>query len=183
MQIKKTFIKNLIVLLPDVFGDNRGWFYESYNKQKFSEIGLDMEFIQDNHSLSIPKYTVRGIHYQNYPYAQSKLVRCVRGKIFDVAIDLRKNSPTYCRWFGIELSAENKKQLFIPKGFGHVFMTLEDNCEVCYKVDAPYNKESEGNIIWSDKRINIIWPCDVKNVILSEKDKVAPDIEQCNCNF
>ena len=109
----KEMLSEIKVIEPKVFGDNRGWFYESYNKQKFSEIGLDMEFIQDNHSLSIPKYTVRGIHYQNYPYAQSKLVRCVRGKIFDVAIDLRENSPTYCRWFGIELSAENKKQLFI----------------------------------------------------------------------
>lgn len=183
MKYKNDVISDVMIIEPQVFADNRGWFFESYNKEKMNKLGIDMEFIQDNHSLSIPKYTVRGIHYQNYPYAQSKIVRCVRGRIFDVAIDLRKDSATYCQWVGVELSADNKKQLFIPKGFGHAFITLEGDSEVCYKVDAPYNKESEGNIIWNDTDINILWPCDVKNVILSEKDKIAPILKECNCNF
>lgn len=183
MLIEKTYLNEVLILSPDVYGDNRGWFYESYNKEVFSKLGIKGEFIQDNHSLSIPKGTVRGIHYQNYPYAQSKLVRCIRGRIFDVAIDLRKKSPTYSKWVGVELSAENKKQLFIPKGFGHIFITLDDNCEVCYKVDAPYNKESEGNIIWNDSEINIQWPKNIENIILSDKDKIAPVLKECNCNF
>lgn len=183
MKVIKTSLDGLLIVEMDVYGDNRGWFYESYNKTKFSEVGIEGEFIQDNHSLSIPKYTVRGIHYQNHPYAQSKLVRCVAGSIYDVAIDLRKESKQYGQWFGVVLSAENKKQLYIPKGFGHVFITLEDNTQVCYKVDAPYNKESEGNIIWNDSTINIQWPVDIKEVCLSEKDKTAPCIKKCNSNF
>lgn len=183
MKVIKTSLDGLLIVEMDVYGDNRGWFYESYNKTKFSEVGIEGEFIQDNHSLSIPKYTVRGIHYQNHPYAQSKLVRCVAGSIYDVAIDLRKESKQYGQWFGVVLSAENKKQLYIPKGFGHVFITLEDNTQVCYKVDAPYNKESEGNIIWNDSTINISWPCNVEKVILSDKDREAPVLEKSNCNF
>ena len=183
MNIEKTDLEEVLIIIPDVYGDNRGWFYESYNQEKFSDFGISGDFIQDNHSLSIPKYTVRGIHFQNYPYAQSKLVRCVAGSIFDVAVDLRKDSKKYGKWFGVVLSAENKKQLYIPKGFGHVFITLEDNTQVCYKVDAPYNKESEGNIIWNDSTINIHWPCNASEVLLSEKDRVAPSFEECNCNF
>ena len=132
MNIQKTELPGVLVIEPQVFGDNRGFFFESYTKSKFSEIGLDMEFIQDNHSLSVPKYTVRGIHFQKDPTAQGKLVRCIRGRILDYAIDLRKGSETYLKWVAVELSADNKRELFIPRGFGHVFVTLEENCEVNY---------------------------------------------------
>ena len=130
MNVQKTELPDVLVIEPQVFGDNRGFFFESYTKSKFSEIGLDMEFIQDNHSLSVPKYTVRGIHFQKDPTAQGKLVRCIRGRILDYAIDLRKGSETYLKWVAVELSADNKRELFIPRGFGHVFVTLEENCEV-----------------------------------------------------
>ena len=125
MNIQKTELPGVLVIEPQVFGDNRGFFFESYTKSKFSEIGLDMEFIQDNHSLSVPKYTVRGIHFQKDPAAQGKLVRCIRGRILDYAIDLRKGAETYLKWVAVELSADNKRELFIPRGFGHVFVTLE----------------------------------------------------------
>lgn len=170
------------VIEPKVFCDNRGWFYESYNKQRFAEMGLDMEFIQDNHSLSVPKFTLRGIHFQNDPAAQAKLVRCIRGRILDIAVDLRKGSDTYLKWVSVELSAENKKMLFIPRGFGHAFLTLEDNCEVNYKVDNIYSKTDERNICFNDPTIGIRWP-DGITPILSEKDRNAPLLENCDCNF
>lgn len=170
------------IIEPCVFGDNRGWFFESYNREKMTGLGLDMEFIQDNHSLSVPKHTVRGIHFQNNPYAQSKLVRCTRGRIMDYAVDLRKGSETYLQWMAVELSAENKKQLFIPKGFGHVFVTLEENCEVQYKVDNIYSKANERSIRYDDPDIGIEWP-EGMNPILSEKDANAPYVAACDCNF
>ena len=182
MKIENTELPQVKIIHPQVFGDNRGWFYESYNKQKFSELGLDMEFIQDNHSLSVPKYTLRGIHFQNEPYAQSKLVRCTRGRILDVAVDLRKGSDTYLQWVAVELSAENKKMLFIPRGFGHIFMTLEENCEVNYKVDNIYSKADERSIRYNDPQIGIKWPEDMVPV-MSEKDANAPLLEDCDCNF
>ena len=175
MVIENTSLPGVVILSPRVFGDNRGWFYESYNKQVFEKLGLDMEFIQDNHSLSVPKYTLRGIHFQNDPCAQAKLVRCIRGRILDVAVDLRKGSETYLKWVAVELSAENKKQLFIPRGFGHGFVTLEDNCEVNYKVD-------ERSIIYNDPQIGIQWPEGMVPV-MSEKDLAAPTLAECDCNF
>jgi len=182
MKIENTELPEVKIINPQVFGDNRGWFYESYTKQKFAELGLDMEFIQDNHSLSVPKYTLRGIHFQNDPYAQSKLVRCTRGSILDVAVDLRKGSDTYLKWVAVELSAENKKMLFIPRGFGHIFMTLEENCEVNYKVDNIYSKADERSIRYNDPKIGIKWPEDMVPV-LSEKDANAPLLDDCDCNF
>ena len=179
---KDSLIPDVKIIEPRVFGDNRGWFFESYNKEKMTASGLDMEFIQDNHSLSVPKYTVRGIHFQNNPYAQSKLVRCTRGRIMDYAIDLRKGSKTYLEWMAFELSAENKKQLFIPRGFGHVFVTLEENCEVQYKVDNIYSKADERSIRYDDPSIGIQWPEEMEP-ILSEKDANAPYLAGCDCNF
>ena len=181
MNVQKTSLPEVMIIESQVFGDNRGWFYESYNKEKMAEIGLDMEFIQDNHSLSVPRYTVRGIHFQNNPYAQSKLVRCVAGRIFDFAVDLRKDSPNYKKWVTVELSAENKLQLFIPKGFGHGFITLEDNSQVCYKVDAPWSREHERSIVFNDPDIALSLP--EGEYILSEKDRNAPLLKDCDCNF
>lgn len=181
MKVQKTSLPEVLIIESQVFGDNRGWFYESYNKEKMTEIGLDMEFIQDNHSLSVPKYTVRGIHFQNDPYAQSKLVRCVAGRILDFAVDLRKDSPTYKKWVTVELSAENKLQLFIPKGFGHGFITLEDNSQVCYKVDAPWSREHERSVLFTDPEIGLTLP--EGEYILSEKDLKAPLLKDCDCNF
>lgn len=175
-------LDGVIIIEPKVFCDNRGWFFESYNKQKTEDLGLNTEFIQDNHSLSIPKYTIRGIHFQNNPYAQGKLIRCTKGRIMDYAVDLRKGSKTYSKWMAVELTAENKKQLFIPKGFGHVFITLEENCEVQYKVDNIYSKENERSIRYDDPTIGILWPQGIVPV-LSDKDANAPYLEECDCNF
>ncbi len=182
MEVINTQLPGVAILLPQVFQDRRGWFYESYNKQAFEALGLDMEFIQDNHSLSIPKHTLRGIHFQNDPTAQSKLVRCIRGRILDYAVDLRKGSDTYLKWVCVELSAENKKQLFIPRGFGHAFVTMEENCEVAYKVDNIYSKQDERTIRYDDPEIGIQWPQGMTPV-MSEKDAAAPSLTGCDCNF
>jgi len=171
MQFSKTKLDGVIEVTPKDFGDNRGWFVETYNKKVFDQAGVMYNFVQDNHSYSAQKGTVRALHLQNAPYAQSKLVRCVRGAIFDVAVDLRPDSPTYKQWVGIELTAENKKMLMIPRGFAHGFVTLQDDTEVCYKVDNHYNKESEVGIIYNDPDIGIEWNID--NPILSDKDKIA----------
>ena len=175
-------LNDVKIIEPHIFTDNRGWFFESYNKEKMKDFGIDVEFIQDNHSLSIPKNTIRGIHFQNNPYAQSKLIRCTKGRIMDYAIDLRKGSSTYLKWVGVELSEKNKKQIFIPKGFGHIFITLEDNCEVQYKVDNIYSKENERSIRYDDPEIGIPWPKDL-TPILSEKDANAPLMKDSDCNF
>lgn len=182
MEVINTQLPGVAILLPQAFQDRRGWFYESYNKQAFGALGLDMEFIQDNHSLSIPKHTLRGIHFQNDPAAQSKLVRCIRGRILDYAVDLRKGSDTYLKWVCVELSAENKKQLFIPRGFGHAFVTMEENCEVAYKVDNIYSKQDERTIRYDDPEIGIQWPQGMAPV-MSEKDAAAPFLTGCDCNF
>ena len=181
MTAKPTSLPEVLIVEPQVFGDNRGWFCETYNKQKMTALGIDMEFIQDNQSLSVPKFTVRGIHFQNEPFAQSKLVRCVAGRILDFAVDLRKSSPNYKKWVTVELSAENKLQLFLPKGFGHGFITLEENSQVCYKVDAPWSREHERNILFTDPEIGLVLP--EGDYILSEKDKNAPLLKDCDCNF
>ncbi len=182
MIVKKTDLPEVMIIVPQVFGDNRGWFFETYTKAKLVPYGLDMEFIQDNQSLSVSVGTLRGIHFQNEPYAQSKLVRCVAGRIWDVAVDLRRGSATYGKWVGVELSADNKKQLFIPKGFGHAFITLEENSQVCYKVDAPWSREHERSVRYDDDDIAVDWPLDVEPV-LSDKDKKAPKLADCDCNF
>ena len=181
MNIQKTELPGVLVIEPQVFGDNRGFFFESYTKSKFSEIGLDMEFIQDNHSLSVPKYTVRGIHFQKDPTAQGKLVRCIRGRILDYAIDLRKGSETYLKWVAVELSADNKRELFIPRGFGHGFVTLTDDVDFCYKADNLYDHPSDRSIRFDDPAIGVDWG--VTDPILSDKDKNAPLLADSDCNF
>ena len=181
MEFLKTTLDGVILVKPDVFGDNRGWFSETYTFEKYKNGGIDNVFIQDNQSYSAYKNVFRGIHFQKFPYAQSKLVRCIRGKILDIAVDLRKGSPTYLKWEAFELTAENKYQLFIPKGFGHGFLTLTDDCEVCYKVDAPYNKESDRSIQATDPQIGLDIGLD--SLIRSEKDMKAPNLAESDCDF
>ncbi|WP_445505511.1 dTDP-4-dehydrorhamnose 3,5-epimerase [Niallia sp. 03091] len=182
MKIIDTFIEGLKVLEPTVFGDHRGWFMETYNEAVLKEAGIFIQFVQDNQSFSAVKGTLRGLHYQLNPKAQTKLVRCTKGIIYDVAVDIRKGSSSYGKWFGIELSAENKNQLLIPQGFAHGFMTVTDDVEVQYKVDALYAPECDRGIIWNDSSINIEWPMDITPV-LSEKDKNAPTLEEAENNF
>lgn len=181
MNLTKTEIDGVYILEPKVFKDNRGWFMESYSYKVLKEIGLDINFVQDNHSYSALKGTLRGLHFQTNPMAQTKLVRCTRGKILDVAIDLRRSSPTYKQWVSVELSEENKKQLLIPKGFAHGFLTLTDNVEVQYKVDEYYSAEHDRSIRYDDPDIGIDWGVD--NPILSEKDLKAPLLRGSDHNF
>lgn len=176
MKITKTKLDGVVIIEPDVFGDKRGFFMESWNKKKMSELGLEYDFVQDNHSKSTVKGTLRGIHFQKGDKAQAKLVRCVKGAVLDVAVDLRKNSPTFKQWVVVELSEENKKQLLIPRGFGHGFVTLTDDVEFLYKADNYYAPEAEGGIRWNDPDIGVVWG--VENPILSEKDKVNPLLKE-----
>ena len=171
MEIIKTSIEGLLIIKPDVFKDERGYFFESYNKERFAKEGLTMDFVQDNESKS-SKGVLRGLHFQKPPYAQGKLVRVVKGSVMDVAVDLRKGSPTYGKWESVVLSEDNKLQFWIPEGFAHGFVTLEDDTVFNYKCTNIYNKESEGSLLWNDPDINIDW--NIENPILSEKDKVSP---------
>lgn len=178
MIFTKTKIDGVVILEPQVFGDHRGFFMESWSKQKMDDAGLHYEFVQDNHSSSTVKGTLRGIHFQKGKWCQAKLVRCTRGSVLDVAVDLRKASPTYKQWVAVELSEENKKQLFIPRGFGHGFATLTDDVEFMYKADNYYAPEADGGIRWNDPVIGIDWG--IANPILSAKDEKNPflrDIE------
>lgn len=172
MTVKETRIKDLYLVQPAVFGDKRGYFLESWSRAAFKEAGLPYDFVQDNHSFSSAKGTLRGIHFQRGDKAQAKLVRCVRGSVWDVAVDLRPESPTYREWFALELSAENKRQLLIPRHFGHAFLTLTDNVEFLYKVDREYAPADEGGIRWDDPVLGIQWG--IRAPILSEKDKNLP---------
>jgi dTDP-4-dehydrorhamnose 3,5-epimerase len=181
MNIITTKIKDLYIIESKLFSDNRGWFLESYNYDIFKNHGIDITFVQDNHSFSVRKGVLRGLHFQRYPYSQTKLVRCTKGKIWDVAVDLRKSSATYLEWLGIELSAENHKMLLIPKGFAHGFITLEENSEVQYKVDNFYDKNSDGVIRFDDSDVDIKWP--LKNLVLSEKDNHAPFLKDLDVIF
>ena len=181
MKVLKTSIKDLLIIEPQVFGDHRGWFFESYSKLKLNEQGLECDFVQANHSFSAKKGTLRGLHFQLNPKAQAKLVRCTRGAILDIAVDLRKGSPTYKKWLSIELSAENKKQFFIPKGFAHGFLTLTDDVEVQYKTDEYYDPQLDRSIAYNDKEFNINW--EIESPILSEKDKNAPLLKDSDINF
>jgi len=181
MNIIKTAIEGVLILEPRVFGDYRGWFTETYSKSKLENIGISVEFVQDNHSMSVQKGTLRGLHFQTNPKAQTKLVRCTKGKIFDVAVDLRNGSSTYRQWVGVELSEENKKQLLIPKGFAHGFLTLTDNVEVQYKVDEYYAPECDRSIRFDDPDIGVDWGID--DPILSEKDLKATLLKDCDVDF
>lgn len=170
----KTDIPGVILIEPQVLEDNRGFFFETYKKSEFFANGITDEFSQDNHSKS-KKNVLRGLHYQTGENAQSKLVRCVKGKIFDVAVDIRKDSPTYLKWIGYILSEENKNQLYIPAGLGHGFCALEDNTEVIYKCSKEYFPNSEMGIIWNDPQLSIKWP--IESPILSEKDAKNPPLQ------
>ena len=182
MNIEQTFIKDLVVLSPSVFEDERGYFFEAYNKNKFADLGIYVDFVQDNQSFS-KKGTLRGLHYQNPPFAQTKLVRVLQGEIMDVAVDLRKDSPTYGKHFALILSAENKKQLFVPQGFAHGFSVLSETAVVLYKCDQYYNKASEGGIRYDDATLDIDWGMDLKHALISEKDAILPDFANCNSQF
>ncbi|MCE7792763.1 dTDP-4-dehydrorhamnose 3,5-epimerase [Salipaludibacillus sp. CUR1] len=178
MKIETTFFKEVKVITPKVFTDHRGFFMESYNAERFKEAGIAFNFIQDNHSLSVNKGTIRGLHFQLPPKSQAKLVRVVKGAIYDVAVDIRKSSPHFGKWVGVELSAENKKQLIIPRGFAHGFCTLEENTEVIYKVDEYYAPEYDRGIRWDDPALNINWPAN--EPVLSEKDLDHPNLEHAD---
>lgn len=173
IKVTKCNIEGLYIIEPAVHGDSRGYFMEIYNQNDMHEAGLDMVFVQDNQSMST-KGVLRGLHYQKQ-FPQGKLVRVIMGSVFDVAVDLRKNSETYGKWFGVELSAENKKQLYIPEGFAHGFLVLSDVAEFCYKVTDFYHPGDEGGLMWNDPEIGIEWPLDgIEEVKLSDKDKVNP---------
>ena len=181
MKAIETGIEGLVVIEPDCHGDHRGWFMETYSKPKFEELGITCEFVQDNQSFSAQKGTLRGLHFQIEPMAQSKLLRCTRGKILDVADDLRKNSPTYKKWYSIELSAENKLQFFMPAGMAHGFVTLTDDVEVQYKVDKVYAPECDRSVRFDDPEIGVDWG--IAEPILSEKDLKAPLLKDSDANF
>jgi len=174
-EFKRLKIPDVILIKPKVFEDERGFFMETYKKEDFEKAGIKGEFVQDNHSKS--KYGVlRGLHFQKDPYAQAKIVRCIRGVIYDVAVDLRKNSPTFGEYVGVILSEFNKYQLYIPRGFAHGFVVLSDVAEVVYKVDNVYAPDYEGGLIWNDPDVNIQWP--VENPIVSEKDRRWPTLKE-----
>ncbi len=181
MTFKKTKLKDAFLIEPKVFQDERGFFLEPYSKRVFKENEIDIDFVQDNHSLSVKKGVLRGMHFQVPPKAQTKLVRVTRGSVYDVIIDLRKNSPTFKKWEGFELSAENFLMLLIPRGFAHGFCTLEDNTEFMYKVDEFYAPETDSGFVWNDPEINIDWP--VKDPILSEKDGQLKKFKDLNNPF
>ncbi len=182
MPFIETGIQGLVVFEPRVFEDSRGFFFESFNEKTFSDQGIPLPFVQDNQSKSCYG-VIRGLHYQLDPHAQSKLVRVLVGKILDVAVDIRKGSPTFGKVYSIELSAENKKQLYIPKGFAHGFSVLSETAEVLYKCDAFYSKESEGGIVYNDATLNIDWQIPADKAIVSEKDVVNPTFVDCRNNF
>ena len=172
---------NAFVIEFDVYGDQRGWFTESYNRDNFLKLGIETEFIQDNHSFSKEKGVLRGLHFQLEPKAQTKLVRCTKGKILDVIVDLRKNSPTYLQHEKVLLSEDNFKQLYVPKGFAHGFLTLTDDVEVQYKVDEVYSKEHDRSIRYNDPQLGIEW--EIEDPILSQKDANAPLLKDTDASF
>jgi dTDP-4-dehydrorhamnose 3,5-epimerase len=178
----ETKIKGVYIIEPKVFGDYRGYFMETYNYEDFKKAGLDMVFVQDNQSKS-KKGVLRGLHYQK-PNPQGKLVRVISGEVFDVAVDLRKDSSTYGEWEGIVLSSENRRQFYVPEGFAHGFLVLSEEAEFVYKCTEFYHPEDEGSISWNDQEIGIAWPTDgIQEVLLSEKDKKAPCLKDCAISF
>jgi len=178
MKIKKTKFAGAYILEPKVFEDERGWFCETYRKDELEKIGFRANFIQDNHSKSSGKGTLRGLHIQKNPHSQAKLIRCTRGAVLDVIVDLRKKSKTYKKWQKIELSEKNKRQVLIPRGFAHGYLTLLANSEIEYKVDNYYDKDSERSIRFDDPRLKINWG--IKKPVLSQKDKTAPNLKDCD---
>lgn len=180
MKIIKTPSPDLLVIEPNVFNDQRGYFFESYNQERYFNNEMNMLFVQDNESKS-GKDVLRGLHFQKPPFAQGKLVRVIQGKVLDVAVDIRKGSPTYGHYHAVELDSVSKKMFYIPEGFAHGFLTLEDDTIFSYKCTNYYNKESEGSILWSDETIGVKW--DVENPILSDKDKEGPLLKDFQSPF
>lgn len=183
MNVIKTPLEGLLILEPRIFNDDRGYFFESFNANTFKSVtGLDIDFVQDNQARSTIN-VLRGLHYQNAPHAQTKLIRALEGAIWDVVVDLRKNSPTYGRWYGVELSAENKRQFLVPRGFAHGYSVLTETAEVFYKCDDFYSKQDEGGLYYADPELNIDWKIDLANAIVSEKDQVQPTLKENNARF
>ena len=182
MERIETSLPGVCIIEPKVFGDHRGYFMETYSQKAFADLGISCVFVQDNQSYTAQKGTLRGIHFQNAPMAQAKLVRVTRGAVLDVAVDLRKGSPTYRQWTAVELSADNKRMLFIPRGFGHGFRTLTDDVEFCYKVDSLYSKECDRGIRFNDPAIGVDWG-EVVESLLSPKDTSSPLLADSDCNF
>ena len=178
MQVTKTVLAGVVILTPKKLGDQRGFFSETYNRKTLAGLGIDLEFVQDNQSLSVDVGVVRGLHFQTPPFAQDKLVRVVKGRILDVAVDLRRASPTFGQHVAVELSAENWNQLLVPIGFAHGFMTLEPHTEVVYKVTNYYSPENDCGVRWNDPAIGIKWPLPAEQAILSAKDAVLPFLNQ-----
>jgi len=181
VELIETKLKGVMIVESDVFGDSRGYFMESYNLEKFKELGLEFNFIQDNHSLSKETGVIRGLHYQSSPKAQTKLVRVVSGAIYDVVVDIRINSSTFGKWVGVILTEENHRQLLVPKGFAHGFCTLVPNTQVMYKVDEYYSPEHDRGILWNDPSLNIDWP--TNKPILSDKDQKHTLLKDAEINF
>ncbi|MEA4965627.1 MAG: dTDP-4-dehydrorhamnose 3,5-epimerase [Oscillospiraceae bacterium] len=179
MKIINTKIPEVKIIEPDVFGDNRGYFMETWSTAKYE--ALDFVPVQDNESFTAKKGTLRGLHFQQSPMAQSKIVRVITGAVLDVAVDLRSGSPTYLQWVGVELSAENKRQFFLPRGFAHGFLTLTDDVTFCYKTDNLYSKECDRSVRFDDPAIGVVWG--ISDPILSEKDRKAPLLQNSDCNF
>jgi dTDP-4-dehydrorhamnose 3,5-epimerase len=183
MNVITTPFEGLLILEPRVFGDDRGYFFESFNEQVFEkETAFGYKFVQDNQARSV-KNVLRGLHYQNNPIAQSKLIRCLQGSIWDVVVDLRRDSKTYKQWYGVELNDENKRQFLIPRGFAHGYSVLSDTAEVFYKCDNFYSKENEGGVFYKDPSLNIDWKINLDEAIVSDKDKMQPMFADCNSQF
>lgn len=181
MEIIQTELSGVRILVPRVFGDSRGWFMESWSKRDLEKVGIFIVFLQDNHSYSAQKGTLRGLHFQNDPFAQTKLVRCVRGAIWDVAVDIRQGSDSFGKWTAAELSADNKHMLLIPRGFAHGFLTLTDDVEILYKADQYYSPEADRSVAWNDPAVGIQWG--IVSPILSLKDQNAPLLADSYANF
>ena len=182
MKFTKTSIEGLVIIDPTVFGDNRGYFLESYNEKEFKEVIGKVSFVQDNESKS-SKGVLRGLHFQKSPFAQAKLVRCIEGKVLDVVVDIRKNSKTYGQYFTTELSGENKKQVFIPRGFAHGFLVLSESAIFAYKVDNTYAPEHDAGIRWNDPIVNIQWGLSESEVLVSKKDAQLPFFTEFDSPF
>ena len=182
MKFTKTSIEGLVIIDPTVFGDNRGYFLESYNEKKFKEVICKVSFVKDNESKS-SKGVLRGLHFQKPPFAQAKLVRCIEGKVLDVVVDIRKNSKTYGQYFTTELSGENKKQVFIPRGFAHGFLVLSDSAIFAYKVDNTFAPEHDAGIRWNDPIVNIPWGLSESEVLVSKKDAQLPFFNEFDSPF
>lgn len=178
---EKTAIPEVVILTPRVFADDRGYFYETYSEKALEEVGIRFEAKQENHIMNAKAGVIRGLHFQNDPHAQAKLVRCIKGRVDDVAVDLRKGSPTYLKWVMVELSEDNRKQLFLPRGFAHAVISRSEYSEVQYVTDNFYAPESDRSIRWDDPEIGVEW--NVENPVLSPKDANAPALKDCDCNF